>query len=98
MSLGIFKRLWNLLEDACGELDFKPAIAYVDTASNSPFDIATLKKLSLMRIELDTQRNYANVVTEMITFYTLTVDDASDMCEFEGRFGYSTAVYQRQGT
>ncbi len=87
------------MEDACGELDFKLAMAYVDSASNSPFDTATLKKLSLMRIELDTQRNYAKVVTEMITFYTLTADDAvSDMCEFEGGFGYSTAVYQRQGT
>ncbi len=69
------------MEDACGELDFKLAMAYVDTASNSPFDTATLKKLSLMRIELDTQHNYAKVVTEMITFYTLTADDASDMCE-----------------
>ncbi len=69
------------MEAACGELDFKLAMAYVDTASSSPFDTATLKKLSLMRIELDTQRNYAKVVTEMITFYTLTADDASDMCE-----------------
>ncbi len=56
-------------------------MAYVDTASDSNFDTATLKKLSLMRIELDTQQNYANVVTEMITFYTLTADDNSDMCE-----------------
>lgn len=81
LSLGIFNWLWNLLEDACSELDFKLAMACIDTASNSPFDTTALKKLSLMRIELDTERNYANVITEMITFYTLTGDDASDMCE-----------------
>ena len=56
-------------------------MACIDTASNSPFDTTALKKLSILRIELDTQCNYASVITEMITFYTLTADDASDICQ-----------------
>lgn len=81
MSLGIFNRLWTLLEDACSELDFKLATAGVDTASTSHIDSTVLRKLSTMRIELSTQRNYASLITEMITFYTLTADGASDICE-----------------
>jgi len=34
-----------------------------------------------MRSELHTQRNYASLITEMITFHTLTADDTSDFCE-----------------
>ena len=32
-------------------------------------------------MELQTQQNYANVITEMITFDTLTMDGAGDVCK-----------------
>ncbi len=33
-----------------------------------------------MRVELETQLKYAEVIKEMITFYTLTMDGAGDIC------------------
>ena len=82
LSLGIFNRLWTLLEEACSELDFKLAISCDDTTTtiNPQIDSTAIKTLSAMRVDLQTQRNYANVITEMVTFYTLTVDGANDIC------------------
>ncbi len=73
MSLGIFNRLWTLLEEACSELDFKLS----SRGSSSP----SFKKLGDMRVELQTERNYADLITQMITFHTLAVDSADDLCD-----------------
>ena len=54
----------------------------VDATNNPQVESSTdFKKLSAMRVELQTQQNYADVITEMITFHTLTTDGAGDICE-----------------
>ncbi len=34
-----------------------------------------------MRVELQTERNYADLITQMINFHTLTMDSADDLCD-----------------
>lgn len=74
MSLGIYNRLWTLLEEACHNLDFKlascDASASDGASSNSGFS-----QLSLLRVELEAQKNLAAVLSEMLTFTALTVED-----------------------
>lgn len=52
-----------------------------DTANHPHVDSTILKKLSAVRVELQAQQSYANVITEMITFCTLTTDGDSDICK-----------------
>ncbi len=64
------------MEEACSELDFNLAKVTVDNGDNS----SAFNKLSGMQVELETQRKYAEVIKEIITFYTLTMDGAGDIC------------------
>ena len=54
---------------------------HVDTTNHPCVDSTALKKLSSLRVELQTQQSYANVITEIITFYTLTMDGSGDVCQ-----------------
>lgn len=81
MSLGIFNRIWSLLEEACSDLDFKLFLHGRDSTGDSAIDSTLLKTLSAMRVEVQTQQSYADVLKEMITFYTLTTEDVSEACE-----------------
>lgn len=71
MSLGIFNRLWSLLEDACIELDFLSGCS----ANDFTLHTSTFQKRSLRIMELDSQRNLENLLTEMLTYAILTIDD-----------------------
>lgn len=63
-----------MLEGACHELDFKLAMSDASTFSDDLS--ATLKQLHLTREELESQQNWLTVLTEMLTFTLLTVEDA----------------------
>ncbi len=74
MSLGIYNRLWNLLEEACHKLDFNLATCDV-SASVGASSSSGFSQLSLLRVELEAQKNLAAVLSDMLTFITLTVED-----------------------
>ena len=74
LSLGIYNRLWTLLEEACHELDFEVATCDIPTSSSDP-STSSFKQLSLLNVELETQKNEAIVLSEMLTFSTLTMED-----------------------
>jgi len=65
--------LWTLLEDSCHELDFKLAVDRAGTGSISELSVSMVRKLSLMKFERDTLQKLADVTSEMLTFYSLTV-------------------------
>ncbi len=66
LSLGIFNRIWKLLENSCQELDFKRS-SEVCGASHSDSNI---QKLSSVKIEV--QKKYGSVLSEMLTYCVLT--------------------------
>lgn len=72
LSLGIFNRLWTLLEDACKSIDFKCAVEG-SGAGFSDDDVCDLNRLSRLKQELSTQRGYANLLSEMLTYSILTL-------------------------
>ena len=78
LSLEIFNRLWKLLEEACRELDFRLAVEHEGSVSDShSMSSSSFKRLSLLKMELETQDKYANLITEMMTYSTLSVDSGN---------------------
>lgn len=71
MSLGIFNRLWSLLEDACIELDF------LSGCSGNDFTLqaSTFQRRSLLKMELECQRNFEKLMNQMLTYAILTIPD-----------------------
>lgn len=77
-----FNRLWTLLKEACSDLDFKLALHGHDSTSDPVVDNTLLKELSAMRVVLQTQQSYADVIKDMINIYTLKTktEDAGQAC------------------
>ena len=67
LSLGIFDRLWTLLEGACKEIDF---LCAVDGAGDT--SVEGFRKLSSLKNDIETQQKYIDVLTEILTFSLLT--------------------------
>lgn len=83
LSLGIYNRIWSLFTGACTELDLKLVDAINasepgPSSSSSTHDhfSSSLQKMSLLEMEVDTQRNYAAVLDEMVTYSLLTLPNA----------------------
>ena len=70
-----------MLEAACHELDFKLATCDVSTSGNP--STSRFQKLSLLKVELEAQKNLASVLSEMLTFSTLTNEDPYDNPVYE---------------
>ncbi len=68
LSLGIFDRLWTLLENSCKEADFRLA---VDSNSGSA-STSSFHKLSVLKLESQTLADYSRLVSEMHTYATLS--------------------------
>ena len=76
LSLGIFNRLWTLLEEQCKELDFSLATESVTSASsfcNGSAD--TLTRWSNLKLELEADLKYTEVISDLITYTTVAVED-----------------------
>ena len=80
MSLGIFDRLWTLLEDDCIELDIKLATSS-DEQSNSKIaeylDMAKRRSVHISAISC--QRNVITLLDEMVTYSALTLGGSSEV-------------------
>jgi len=76
LSLGIFDRIWTLLEEGCTELDLKLA----ESSSGSDFGGSkfreALARKSLLLSELDRQKTYTTLLDQMTTYLCLTLPDA----------------------
>lgn len=80
LSLGIFNRLWTLLEAACQELDFKIALENASSGSTgdtNAISVSMVRKLTLMKFERDTLQKMADVTSEMFTYSSLIAEDPS---------------------
>ena len=76
LSLGIFNRLWTLLEKRCKELDF--SLAVENASAGSFLDSADLQtKWSNLQSEVKTSVQYADVISDLLTYSTVTVDDVT---------------------
>ena len=80
LTLGIYNRIWSLLGGALTELDLKLAKLKsgdtTPTTSTYKHFSSLLERIALKQFEVDTQRDYAKVVDEMVTHFTLTSPDA----------------------
>lgn len=84
MSLGIFNRLWTLLEDRCKELDFSLATEDTPATSNFPGVSAdTIKKWSNLQLELDTAMKYSGVVSDLLAYTSVSVEDVSKCAYYQ---------------
>ena len=80
LSLGIFNRLWTLLEDACNKLDLQLAeIGVRDGTGGSSFSeySTILSNRSQLATQLATQISKAAVLEQLATFMALNLPDPS---------------------
>ena len=77
LSLGIFNRLWTLLEKRCKELDFCLTIEGA-SAGSLPGDSTDMQtRWSNLQLEVKTSIQYADVISDLLTYSTVTVDDVT---------------------
>ena len=69
LSLGIYDRLWNLLCDACHELDLKLAgLGGNDDGSIFSRYSNAIQRRSTLELEIETQKNYVTLIDQMATY------------------------------
>ena len=69
LSLGIFDRLWNLLEKACKDLDFKSA---VHDGQHDGTSAENFQQLHTLEMEIHSQQEYHSLLSEMLSYCMLT--------------------------
>lgn len=70
--------MWTLLEDHCKELDFTLATESATSASSfRDGSTASLTKLSQLKVALEADLKYAQVITDLITYTAVAVEDLS---------------------
>ncbi len=72
LSLGIFNRLWKLLENSCQELDFKRSLEISSASHSVGGHCNDIHKLSSLRAEIEVQKKYGSVLSDMLTYCVLT--------------------------
>ncbi len=72
LSLGIFNRIWKLLENSCQELDFKRSLEVCGASHSVGGHCSSIQKLSSVRAEIEVQKKYGSVLSEMLTYCVLT--------------------------
>ncbi len=79
MSLGIYNRLWDLLEGACTELDLLLAehtSAGVGAGTYSEY-VTALKKRESLKSSLADKENHATNLEQLVTFFSLASQTSS---------------------
>ena len=85
LSLGIFNRLWTLLEEACTELDLRLAGESHGSAGlgGSTFKqySVILKQMSSLKVQFESQVSHARVLEQVAVFTHLTLSnpDSSEL-------------------
>ncbi len=79
MSLGIYDRLWNLLEGACTKLDLLLAEHISEGGIGSTYEkyVEALKKREQLRASHATQEARATLLEQLVTYFSLNVPNAS---------------------
>ncbi len=77
LSLGIFNRLWTLLEKRCKELDFSLAIEGASAGSLPGDSMDMQTRWSNLQLEVKTSIQYVGVISDLLTYSTVTVDDVT---------------------
>ena len=79
ISLGIFNRLWELLENACNELDLHLAEFEEGGDFGNTFEkcASALKKRDALKLALPQKEQTASTVEQLVTFFSMTLPNAS---------------------
>ena len=78
LSLGIFNRLWTLLEEQCKALDFSLDIEGAGSArSFHTAGAGALQKRTELMLQLETDTKCTELLSDLLTYTTLTVEDFS---------------------
>lgn len=81
LSLGIYNRLWSLLEEDCTELDLKLAASSPGAVSGGvSFQqySSRLKDRASLKAKLETQQSYAMLAEQLTTFLSLSNGEESE--------------------
>ena len=77
LSLGIFNRLWTLLEEACTELDLRLAEEShgLPGTGGSTFNqySVLLEKMSSIKVQLESQTSHTRVLEQLAVYLSLSV-------------------------
>jgi hypothetical protein len=75
ISLGIFNRLWELIENACNELDLHLAEFEEGGDFGNTFDkyASALKKRDALKLTLPQKEQTATTLEQLVTFFSLTL-------------------------
>lgn len=78
MSLGIYDRLWGLLEGACTKLDLLLAEYASEGVLGNTYEkyVAALKKREQLKAKHTTQEARATLLEQFVTYFTLNVPNA----------------------
>jgi hypothetical protein len=79
ISLGIFDRLWELLEDACNELDITIIKHEHQTTTGEDFGvyITALNNAQQLREKIKIQHQHAAVLGDLVTYLMLHLPNAA---------------------
>ena len=79
LSLGIFDRLWTLLEEACTELDLRLATERHGQpgSGGATFNQYSLllEQLSTLKSQLESQTSHAELLEQLATYMSLNLPD-----------------------
>lgn len=80
LSLGIFNRLWTLLEEACTELDLRLAeesCGFPGTGGSTFNQYSVLlEQMSSLKVQLKSQTSHAEVLEHLAVFMSLSLPNA----------------------
>ena len=82
ISQGIFLKIFNLLENACHDLDVKMALIHSGHTTLSPsytHHVLNLQELNRAKAELDTAVQYLTTLVEHQTYLTVAIGQTNSI-------------------
>lgn len=82
ISQGIFLKIFNLLENACHDLDVKMALIHNGRSTLSPsytHHVLNLQELNRAKAELDTAMQYLTTIVEHQTYLTVAIGQTNSI-------------------
>ena len=75
ISLGVYDRLWDLLEGACTELDLLLAQHTAQGGEGNTYEqyVSALRKRDQLKSTVATEEQRATIMEQLITFFSLNI-------------------------
>lgn len=97
LTLGIYNRLWSLLEDACAELDLRLAASGDSGEGGLSYSLysSRLKQRSELQSQLQTQLGYASVAEQLATYLSMSLPNPESNQTLQGLLKEAAAARKK---